>query len=130
MAPKHKTSIAAPLRPVTAERAARLCRMLYFLSTGPQTREVLTRHLGRDIRSFYRDLELVRASGIDVPLDDGRYSLAESAETAIARLPFPDPRLTLGEARELAKGRSPAHRKLKQIVDQIVEPPTRRRKSK
>jgi len=40
---------------------------------------------------------------------------------AIARLPFPDPVLTLGEARELAKGRNLAQRKLKQQITWIIK---------
>jgi hypothetical protein len=34
-------------------------------------------------------------------------------------LPFPDPSLTLGEARVLAKGRSAVHGKIRSIVDKI-----------
>lgn len=120
MAQKRKESVAAP-RAVTAERAARLYRLLQFIRRGPQTREALTRHLGRDVRSFYRDLELLRAGGIDLPLRDGRYYLDEAVDAAIARLPFPDPVLTLGEAQELAKGRSLAHKKLRGQIDQITK---------
>ena len=113
MAKKRSIPATAPPRAVTADRAARLCHLLRILARGPQTREALTRRLGRDVRSFYRDLELLRAADIDVPLQDGRYLLEENVEAAVARLPFPDPGLTLGEAQQLAKGRSPAHRKLK-----------------
>jgi hypothetical protein len=74
-----------------------------------------------DIRGFYRDLELLRAADIDVPLHEERYALIGTAKGAISRLPFPDPHLTLGEAQELAKGRTPAHRKLKSQVNRIVK---------
>jgi predicted DNA-binding transcriptional regulator YafY len=130
MAQKRKESVSAAPRAVTAERAARLYRLLQFLRRGPQTREALTRHLGRDVRSFYRDLELLRAAGIDLPLRDGRYYLDESVDAAIARLPFPDPVLTLGEAQQLAKGRSPAAKKLKKQIDRIVKAPAPRRKGR
>jgi hypothetical protein len=73
-----------------------------------------------DIRGFYRDLELLRTAHIEVPLKEDRYALVGSVKEAIARLPFPDPHLTLGEAKELAKGRSPAHRKLKKQVNRII----------
>jgi hypothetical protein len=53
-------------------------------------------------------------------LRNQRYTLVGGVKEAIARLPFPDPHLTLGEARELAKGRTPAHRKLKSQVNRIV----------
>jgi hypothetical protein len=55
-------------------------------------------------------------------LRDHRYALTEPAGEAIARLPFPDPRLTLGEARQLAKGRSAAHRKLQELIRRITGP--------
>jgi hypothetical protein len=35
-------------------------------------------------------------------------------------LPFPDPHLTLGEAQQLAKGRSAAHGKLKKQIADIT----------
>jgi predicted DNA-binding transcriptional regulator YafY len=119
MAKKRGSPPPAP-RPVTAERAARLHRLLQLLGAKPQTRDQLMRRLRLDMRGFYRDLELLRASGITVTLTGGRYVLDEAVATAVARLPFPDPRLTLGEAAQLAKGRSLAHRKLKEQIQQIV----------
>ena len=67
---------------------------------------------------------------IDLLHRDGRYYFDESVDTAIAGLPFPDPVLTLGEAQQLAKGRSPAARKLKKQIDRIVKAPTPRRKAR
>jgi hypothetical protein len=111
----------APERPsVTPDRFNRLYRLLQFLGSGPKTRERLTRHLELDVRGFYRDLELLRAAGIEVTLTMGRYGLSEDAEDAVARLPFPDPRLTLGEARRLARGRTLAHRHLQQQIDRAT----------
>jgi predicted DNA-binding transcriptional regulator YafY len=105
---------------VTAQRAARLCKLLRLLGRGPQTRSALTRRLRLDVRGFYRDLDLLRTAGITVALEGGRYHLNEDADKAIARLPFPDPHLTLGEALQLAKGRTLSHRKLKQQIAAIV----------
>ncbi len=105
---------------LTAQRAARLCKLLRLLRNRPRTRPALARRLGLDVRGFYRDLEWLRKFGISVVMDDGRYRLDEDAETAIARLPLPDPQLTLGEAMQLAKGRTAAHRKLKGLVGEIV----------
>jgi hypothetical protein len=76
-------------------------------------RDAIARKLGLDIRGFYRDLGLLRTSGISVRLTRGRYKLDGELEEAVARLPFPDPLLTLGEARQLARGKSTAHRKLR-----------------
>jgi hypothetical protein len=118
---KRKPSSTPIPRSVTANRAARLFRLLTLLSKGPQTRSVLTRRLKLGVRDFYRDLVVLQKVAISVELLDGRYSLGEPAVEAIERLPFPDPALTLGEARLLSKGRSAAHRKLKSQIDQIVK---------
>ncbi len=117
-APKRGSPRA--FKAVTAERAARVYRLLKLLGAGPQARGSLIRRLHLDIRGFYRDLELLRTARIEVPLRNQRYTLVGGVKEAIARLPFPDPHLTLGEAKELAKGRTPAHRKLKSQVNRIV----------
>ena len=72
------------------------------------------------MRSFYRDLELLRAAGVPVTLEAKRYTLGEDVKSAIARLPFPDPHLTLGEAQQLAKGRTVAHTKMKRQIEGIL----------
>jgi hypothetical protein len=64
---------------------------------------------------------MLRSSGIDLALDRRRYTLVMKVDEAIARLPFPDPRLTLAEALQLAKGRSAAHRKLKEQIARIMD---------
>jgi predicted DNA-binding transcriptional regulator YafY len=119
MAKKRKETPAA--KTVTANRAGRLFRLLTLLGKGPQTRAGLTRRLKVGVRDFYRDLVVLNKVGIEVILEDGRYLLAEESAQAIDRLPFPDPGLTLGEARQLAKGRSKAHKRLKEQIDQIVK---------
>lgn len=116
---KKKVQASSPSTSVTAERAARLYRLLTILGKGAQSRTALTRRLKLGLRGFYRDLELLREVGIIVDLTDGRYSLAGKVADAISQMPFPDPNLTLGEARELAKGRGRAHRKLKDQIARI-----------
>jgi hypothetical protein len=49
----------------------------------------------------------------------GRYALDTSAAAAIERLPFPDPGLTLGEARQLARGRLRVQKKLRDQLARI-----------
>jgi len=120
MAQKPRTRPARMAKAVTAQRAARLYRLLQLLGKGPQIREKLTRRLHLDVRGFYRDLKLLRAAGILVQLRDRRYSLRETVDRAVARLPFPDPVLSLGEARLLARGRTAAHRKLKEQIKKII----------
>jgi hypothetical protein len=120
MAKKGKKPSPLLFRSVSAERAERLYRLLQILGTGPQTRATLTRRLRLDVRGFYRDLELLREAGIVVPLRERRYTLEIAVAVATHRLPFPDPGLTLGEAMQLARGRSLAHRKLKKQIAHIV----------
>jgi predicted DNA-binding transcriptional regulator YafY len=115
---KQRTSSAATSA-VTFERAARLYRLLQLLDGGPHKRDVLVRRLGLGVRGFYRDLEALRKAGIEVLLEAGRYALRGSADEAVERLPFPDPALTLGEARQLARGRSAAHKKLAAQVQAV-----------
>ncbi|SRR5579871_5188373 len=119
MAKKRSKPSPPAAKMVTAERAARLYRLLKLLGQKPQTRDTLQKRLKLDVRGFYRDLELLRSSGIELPLVEKRYVLQEPVAAVINRLPFPDPHLTLGEAIQLAKGRTQAHRKLKGQIEQI-----------
>ncbi len=120
MAKKRKPSVEGATTAITTVRAARLYRLLALLGAKPQTRAVLTKQLKLGVRGFYRDLEALRKIGIRVDLVKGRYVLEGSAAETQARLPFPDPGLTLGEAQQLAKGRTAAHRKLKQQIEDIT----------
>lgn len=114
-----KQGAAAPAHNITPERAARLYRMVQLLGRGAQTRTALVRALHLNVRGFYRDLEVLRSSGIAVELIKRRYTLEEAPGRAVERLPMPDPGLTLGEARQLARGRSKAHQKLRAQIRQI-----------
>ena len=87
----------SPPPAVTVDRAARLCRLVSLLGEKPQTRAGLLRRLKLDVRGFYRDLQMLRQSGIGVVLEAHCYVLTEPLADALANLPFPDPRLTLGE---------------------------------
>jgi predicted DNA-binding transcriptional regulator YafY len=104
---------------VTAERSRRLFRLLKLLSAGPQSRAGLVRRLRLGVRGFYRDLEVLRSVNILIQLSKGKYFLEEEADKAIDRLPFPDPLLSLGEARQLAKGRGAANKRLRELLEQI-----------
>jgi predicted DNA-binding transcriptional regulator YafY len=114
--PPPKASATA----ITAERAARLYRLLALLGQKPQTRTALAARLKMGVRGFYRDLEVLRKVGIVVTLTKGKYVLDGTVAEAQGRLPFPDPGLTLGEALQLAKGRTAAHRKLKGQIEEIT----------
>jgi predicted DNA-binding transcriptional regulator YafY len=108
------------LRSVTTERATRLYALITLVAEAPRARQELIRRLRMDIRGFYRDLNLLRAAGIELVMSEGKYRLDQSRASAYAMLPFPDPRLTLGEAREVARGRSAAHRKLTRLIGSIT----------
>ena len=101
---------------VSPERAARLYRLLQLLAKGPQSRATLLKRLRLDVRGFYRDLELLRLSGIVVSLHERRYALEGERSEAVSYLPFPDPRFSLGDAIQLAKGRTQAHQKLREQI--------------
>jgi predicted DNA-binding transcriptional regulator YafY len=105
---------------VTPERFARLYRMVKLLASGPQSRDALARRLRLDVRGFYRDLDLLRTSGVSITLAVGRYTLEQDAEAALALLPFPDPRLTLGAMRTLAKGRGAVQRALAEAIARVL----------
>jgi predicted DNA-binding transcriptional regulator YafY len=125
MAKKHQATRKAPAQskePVamTLERFRRLYRLVQLLAKGPRKREVLIERLGLEVRGFYRDLNRLREAGIRITLKAGRYGLEENTETALQRLPFPDPYLTLGEAMQLSKGRTTAHRKIKQLIKESL----------
>lgn len=109
----------AGVQQVTPERAQRLFRLLNLLGQGPQSRLAITRKLRLAIRGFYRDLEVLHKVGISIKLASGRYHLESDLAASLEKLPFPDPALTLGEARLLARGRSTVHRKIKSMVDRI-----------
>jgi predicted DNA-binding transcriptional regulator YafY len=116
-----KRSPAAEERPsVTNDVYTRLYRLLQLLAGPPQTRAVLLRRLGADVRKFYRDLGMLRSLGVTVAVADGRYHLADAVEAACERLPFPDPHLTLGEVRALARGRGAAQRRLREMLERLA----------
>jgi hypothetical protein len=118
MAKKRPSETTA--RTVTPERAWRLHRLVRLLGAGSQTRSALAKRLRLDTRGFYRDLEFLRSSGLRIDVEGQRYSLEDPVKQALGKLPFPDPGLTLSEAMQLAKGRSPAHRKIKAIIERIT----------
>ena len=109
---------------LTAQRAARLYKLLTLLGDGPQTRRLLLTRLKLDVRGFYRDLETLRRFGIEVgPGLDTRYALTGAVDDALSRLPFPDPGLNVRDALQLANGSTAAHRRLKQRVNSFLNGP-------
>src|SRR4051794_40582705 len=108
MVVKQRKSIPPSL---TTGRVSRLYRLVQLLGTGPKSRTFLLKRLKVDTRGFYRDYEKMRAFGVAMEMHDGRYVLMETVSEALARLPFPDPGLSVQEALLLSTGRTPAHKK-------------------
>ena len=119
MEKKAKTDQAASSA-VSLERARRLIRLVQMLGAGSQGRAKLMRPLRLDVRGFYRDLQCLRAAGIEVTLQEGKYALEGNQEAALSRVPFPDPGFSLGEAVILSKGRAAPHQKLRQLVASLI----------
>ncbi len=104
---------------ITANRVARLFRLLQYVSAAPKTRAFVVRHLKIDTRSFYRDLEQLRILGVKIRYEAQKYTLRQSLDEALAKLPCPDPGLSFHEAIVLSKGSTKAHKKLKKFVDRL-----------
>ncbi len=104
---------------VTRDRAVRLAKFLKLLSGTAKTRTVLMGKLKTDQRAFYRDLRFLRALGIEVTATGDKYVLDIALDVARAKLPCPDPGLTMAEATALSRGNSEAHRKLKRMVESV-----------
>lgn len=101
---------------ITMERTTRLFRLVKMLATGPQTRAQLLKRLKLAVRGFYRDLMLLREVQIHIQLHQGKYQLVGEPDTAWAKIPLPDPDLNLGEAHQLAKGKSKIHQRLRAML--------------
>jgi predicted DNA-binding transcriptional regulator YafY len=105
---------------VSLDRARRLIRLVQMLGAGSQGRAKLMRPLRLDVRGFYRDLQCLRAAGIEVTLQEGKYALEGNESDALSRVPFPDPGFSLGEAVALSKGRTGPHLKLKHLIASLM----------
>src|SRR5688572_7489176 len=64
LAMEKKRSGAAPMRPsISADRAGRLYKLLVALGEEPQDRENLAKRLKVGVRTFFRDVDLLRECG-------------------------------------------------------------------
>ena len=117
----RKKPTPAPIT-LTAQRAARLYKLLTLLGEGPLTRRSLLSRMKMDVRGFYRDLEALRGFRIEIGLGlDNRYALPLKLDEALARLPYPDPGLSVRDVLQLCNGSTAAHRKLKQSVNTFLQ---------
>jgi len=112
-----------PVVHITLGRASRLHRLVSTLTVGPTAREVLLDRLSIGLRTFYRELDLLKRCGIKVRRDGKSYRLGGTVAEAEGRLPFPDPQLSFAEMAELSRHPGDAARRLAEILKSVVEPP-------
>lgn len=115
---------------ITLQRAARLHRLVTFLAGVPRPRADVLAHLRIGLRTFYRELDLLKKCGVKVKHRAKLYHLLATAEEGEGRLPFPDPQLSFAEMAELSRCDCPAGRRLAELlasVIQLPEPPPKRR---
>jgi predicted DNA-binding transcriptional regulator YafY len=108
---------------ITLGRASRLYRLVTMLEAEPTSREVLLERLAIGLRTFYRELDLLKKCGIKVRREGKAYVLRSTMAEAEARLPFPDPQLSFAEMAELAGHPGDAARRLGEIYKGVVAPP-------
>jgi hypothetical protein len=75
------------------------------------------------LRTFYRELELLKRCGVKVRFRTKLYTLSATVEQAEGRLPFPDPQLSFAEMAELAQCDCPAGRRLAALLAEVVNQP-------
>ncbi len=117
------TSRRRPESQIGLGRAARLHRLVVLLATAPRTRDRLLADLAIGLRTFYRELERLRRSGIRVQHAKKAYALKSSRDEAEGLLPFPDPKLSFAEMAELARCPGPAGIRLAALLATVVAAP-------
>ncbi|MBY0587561.1 hypothetical protein K2X85_10310 [bacterium] len=106
---------------ISIDRAGRLYRLLKHVSGATVDRATLLKKLNVGMRTFYRDVDLLRACGIVVNVADDGYVLEGTLKDALHQLPFPDPELTFGEIDAVMKGKSPSHVRLQQLFKKVCK---------
>ncbi len=109
---------------ITLGRAARLHRLVMLLAERPRTRDAVLAALGIGLRTFYRELELLKRCGVRVQHKDKTYALQATAAQAEGRLPFPDPQLSFAEMAELSRHPGDASKRLARMLESVVNFPT------
>ena len=126
-----KQGVGARRRPsvhITLGRAARLHRLVSSLAAGPRTRDEVLILLAVGLRTFYRELELLKRCGVKVKPAGKTYELRSTAAEAEGRLPFPDPQLSFAEMAELSRYPGEAAQRLAALLASVVAAPASRPK--
>ena len=119
---KHsKEDKRRPKLQITLARASRLYRLVGVLDEANASRERLLTRLGFGLRTFYRELELLKKCGIKVKQTGKVYELqSESREEAQGHLPFPDPQLSFADMAELSSYPGSASKRLGKLLESVV----------
>jgi predicted DNA-binding transcriptional regulator YafY len=112
-----------PVVQITLGRASRLHRLVTMLEAAATSREALLDRLEVGLRTFYRELDLLKKCGIKVKRDGKSYLLRSTMADAEARLPFPDPQLSFAEMAELTRLPGEAAKRLAEIYQSVIELP-------
>jgi len=106
---------------VTTERAQRLAKLLRLMAAKTtKTREALLGKLRVDLRSFYRDVKLLRERGIAMSTERDTYILEDDLDEATGKLPCPDLGLSVADLKSLAGGKTEAHKKIRRLLAEML----------
>ena len=110
-----------PKLQITLARASRLYRLVGLLADGADSREGILQGLKVGLRTFYRELELLKKCGVKVKQAGKVYQLhTKDKEEAQGRLPFPDPQLSFAEMTELSNYGGPASKRMGKLLESVV----------
>jgi hypothetical protein len=94
-----------------------------LLAQGPGGRNEILATMRVGLRTFYRELVLLRRCGVKVRHKAKLYHLMHTASEAEGRLPFPDPQLSFAEMSELAQCPCSAGKRLGELLAWVVNQP-------
>ena len=123
MSKRPATHRRRPAVHITLGRAARLHSLVMLLAESPRTRDEVLSRLRVGLRTFYRELELLKRCGVKVQQKNKSYTLLATSEQAEGRLPFPDPQLSFAEMAELARCQGEAGKRLAEMLASVVSHP-------
>jgi hypothetical protein len=119
----QQSSRRRPSVHITLQRAARLHRLVRFLAATPRGRPAILSELRIGLRTFYRELELLRRCSVKVRHRAKHYHLLPTAAEAEGRLPFPDPQLSFAEMAELSRCDCAAGKRLAAMLAAVINQP-------
>src|SRR5438270_13627959 len=114
---------------ITLGRASRLHHLVMLLAQAARTRDEILAALRIGLRTFYRELELLKRCGVKIQQKNKAYTLLTTAAQAEGRLPFPDPQLSFAEMEELSRSPGEAGARLAALLASVVSHPLSKKKT-